>query len=230
MTGVTFTLSRPRSIDIDKANPFFGVYDEFIMNFEEDSVVRYFGTGNTVLIAKRFLGIGAGCFHNLHYVSRVHFEAGSRVSWFGRSAFFCCWALSSFSIPSTVETIAEECFSNCYKLKKITFESVSRVCVLGDAAFWSCWSLTSICLPTSVTRIGTECFRSCCKLAIVTVEAGIRISHIGESAFSHCAPSLRLPLRSRNASDVVAMVNRRILLSSLLTRVDTLRITNQENE
>jgi hypothetical protein len=193
MTGVTFMLSRLKNINIDKANPLFGVYDEFVMNFEAESVVRYFGTGNEVLIAKRFRGIGASCFHNLDYVSSVQFEAGSRVSWFGRSAFGVCLELSSFSIPSTVETIAEKCFLSCYKLERITFESVSRVSVLGDKAFSLCSSLTSICLPSSVTRIGPECFHHCSNLAIVTVENDIHISHIGESAFSKCSSFLRLP-------------------------------------
>jgi hypothetical protein len=104
-----------------------------------------------------------------------------------------CLELTSFSIPSTVETIARQCFSNCRKLERITFESVSRVSVLDGEAFWSCSSLRSICLPSSVTRIGPKCFCYCSSLATVTAEPGIRISEIGESAFSDCAPSLRLP-------------------------------------
>jgi hypothetical protein len=193
MRGATFGHCRRRSIAVDKANPFFGVCGDFIVNLTDDSAVRYFGPNNEVLIGKRFLRIGAGCFRDLDGLSTVRFEAGCHVSWFGPYAFFCCLALSSFSIPSTVETIAEKCFSNCRKLEKITFESVSRVSVLGDEAFWLCWSLTSICLPSSVTRIGAECFRYCSNLAIVTVENGIHICHIGEWAFSECSPSLRLP-------------------------------------
>jgi hypothetical protein len=193
MTGVTFGLCPTRSIAIDKASPFFGVCDDFIVKLADDSVVRYFGGSKEVLIGNRFSGIGSGCFRNLDSVSRVEFGSGSRVFWFGADAFFLCSGLLSFSIPSTVETIGEKCFWNCRKLEKITFESVSRVSVLGDEAFSWCSSLTSICLPSSVTRIGAECFRRCSKLAIVTVEPGIRISEIGESAFSGCSPSLRLP-------------------------------------
>jgi hypothetical protein len=192
LEDATFVHCTTKSIAVDEANPFFGVCDDFIVNLADDSAVRYFGPNNKVLIGKRFLGIGAGCFRNRD-VSAVRFEAGCRVSWFGSRAFFCCSGLSSFSIPSTVETIAEGCFSGCYNLKKITFENVSRVSVLGDAAFSSCSSFTSICLPSSVTRIGTACFRYCSNLAIVTVENGIHISDIGESAFSECSPSLGLP-------------------------------------
>jgi hypothetical protein len=193
MTGTTFALSPPGIVEIDKANPVFGVCDDFIVNYDDDSLVRYSGTDKNVFIAKRFSRIGAGCFRNLEDLSSIRFEAGSRVAWLGPYAFLCCSGLSSFSIPSTVETIAEKCFSGCGKLVTITFESVSQVSVLGDAAFWSCSSLISICLPSSVTRIGTDCFRYCSKLAIVTVEAGIRISQIGGSAFSGCSPSLHLP-------------------------------------
>jgi hypothetical protein len=193
LEDATFVHCTTRSIAVDEANPFFGVCDDFIVNLADDSAVRYFGPHDEVLIGKRFLRIGAGCFRNLDGLSTVRFEAGSRVSWFGPRAFLWCSGLSSFSIPSTVETIAEKCFLGCYELEKITFENVSRVSVLGDQAFSSCSSLTSICLPSSVTRIGTACFRYCSELAIVTVENGIHISHIGESAFSDCSPSLHLP-------------------------------------
>jgi hypothetical protein len=59
MTGVTFAPSTPGIVEIDKANPVFEVYDDFIANYEDDSLVRYFGRESEVLIGKRSSGIGA---------------------------------------------------------------------------------------------------------------------------------------------------------------------------
>jgi hypothetical protein len=96
MTGVTFAPSTPGIVEIDKANPFFGVCDEFIVNLRDDSVVRYFGTNEEVFIAKRFSGIGADCFRNLEGIAKVQFEAGSRASFVGPRASLLFWIVIIF--------------------------------------------------------------------------------------------------------------------------------------
>jgi hypothetical protein len=116
MSGATFALSKRGIVEIDKANPFFGVYDEFIINFEDDSAVRYFGPDNEVLIAKRFSGIGAGCFRNLSHVSRVRFEAGSRVSWFRAYAFFPVLDCYHFRFLRRLRQLAKDVSSSAANL------------------------------------------------------------------------------------------------------------------
>jgi hypothetical protein len=200
MTGLTFASWRagPLEIEIDKANSIFGIYENFIVNFDKNFLVRYFGTERRVLIENRFCGIDAGCFRELADISTIDFEAGSRISSFGVGAFSACSELESISIPSTVETIPADCFAMCRKLRTVRFESVSRVSVLGHSAFSSCFSLTSICIPSSVTQIGVRCFWGCRCLANVTVDNGIRLSSIGEFAFAFCSLSLSLPTARTN--------------------------------
>jgi hypothetical protein len=193
MTGATFASVAVLTIEIDEANTVFGYCGDFVVNFEANSLVRYVGSEDEVLIENQFSGIAAGCFANLSRLSAIQFEAGSQISFFGTTSFFACMGLQSFSIPSTVETIPAQCFESCRALRNVTFESGSRVSVIGDRAFAFCRSLASICIPSSVTKIGPNCFVLCMNLAAVTVESGGRVSDIGAGAFLRCSSSLRLP-------------------------------------
>jgi hypothetical protein len=194
MSGGTFAGSAAGlEIQLDPANKVFGFFGDFLVNFEENSVVRYLGTETEVQIPKQFSGVAGGCFCSLKSVSAVRFEAGSRLSFFRPWAFHGFGGLRSFSVPSTVEEIPEECFSFCMELREVTFEPASRVSVLGDRAFASCWSLISICIPASVTRIGRECFYHCMRLITIILDSGIRVSFIGESAFSDAPVADQLP-------------------------------------
>jgi hypothetical protein len=200
LTGLTFVDFPHRLVEIDEWNSAFDVLGSFLVNFERNSAVRYLGREKAVLVDNDCEGIDEGCFHSRTDISTVDFEDGSRVSFFGRFAFLQCSGLSSFRIPSTVETIGKKCFQDCSNLRRVTFESVSRVAVIGDEAFASC-DLQSIALPSSVTTIGSGCFRACPGLATVTVEPGSRVSVIGPDAFSGC-PS-RLPISRRRHGSIV---------------------------
>jgi hypothetical protein len=188
MPGGTFAASTAGlQIEIDPGNTVFGFFGDFLVNLEENSVVRYLGTEEEVTIPKQFSGVAAGCFCCLKSVSAVRFEADSRISFSRPRAFHGSSGLRSFSVPSTVEEIPDECFYLCQDLREVTFAPVSRVSVLGDLAFAVCWSLVSMCIPASVTRIGRQCFHPCASLMTITVESGIRVSFIGEAAFPNAS-------------------------------------------
>ena len=55
------------------------------------------------------------------------------VTSIGDAAFFCCYGLTSVTIPNSVTSI-------------------------GDDAFWACYGLTSVTIPNSVTSIGYDAF------------------------------------------------------------------------
>jgi hypothetical protein len=179
MTSETFAYWHPELIEIDPANSTFGICENLLVNYEEDLVLRYFADEREIVIGNRFLGIAEGCFRFVWNLSRVQFEASSRICFFGARAFLSCFDLESFSIPSTVEAILEDCFRGCGKLWQVTFEGGSQVSVLGDRAFSGCASLAAFWIPSSVARIGTECFFHCQSLAVVTAESGIRIADSG---------------------------------------------------
>ena len=65
----------------------------------------------------------------------------------GEQAFYCCYGLTSVTIPN----------------------SVTRI---GDEAFYNCCGLTSVTIPNSVTSIGRNPFSGCSGLTAIKVESG----------------------------------------------------------
>jgi hypothetical protein len=195
MDGLVFAFSGVRMIEIDEANPVFGICEGFVVSYEPNSLVRYFASSEAVCVANIYEQIGAGCFSSREDVSRVTFETGSRVSVLGSGAFAFCERLESICIIRTVETICDYCFFACWRLRTVTFERGSRVSVIADDAFHDCSSLKSICIPSSVTTIGANCFFDCSSLSVVEVESDCRVSSVGHLAFFQCSASLHLPPR-----------------------------------
>jgi len=74
---------------------------------------------------------------------------------------------TSFSIPSTVDTISNFAFYNS-ALTSVTIPS--SVKIIGSYAFGYCYSLTSLALPSSVSSIGLGAFTSCSKIKTITVD------------------------------------------------------------
>jgi hypothetical protein len=100
----------------------------------------------------------------------VRFEADSRLSTLGESAFAYC-ALQSISIPSSIQAIPEACFFSCRRLSSVTFEAGYRLSVLGEQAFLCCESLLSICVPATVHEIAGSALAGS-GIRSVTVDAG----------------------------------------------------------
>jgi hypothetical protein len=112
-----------------------------------------------------------------------------------RLAIFCddfskCESLTSFCIPSHVESIWENTFEDCASLRIVRFEANSRLIQIAYRAFASCSSLESILVPRSVRLLGPECLQNCSSLQNVVFEIDSNLHRIGLGAFSDCS-SLR---------------------------------------
>ena len=69
-----------------------------------------------------------------------------------------CSELTSISLPSTLEEIAEGGFADCSRLEQITLpESLKKI---GDFAFQLCDNIKEITIPASVQEIGLNAFYS----------------------------------------------------------------------
>ena len=69
-----------------------------------------------------------------------------------------CSELTSLSLPSTLEEIAEGGFADCSGLTQITLpDSLKKI---GRFAFQGCDNIKEITIPTSVREIGQDAFRS----------------------------------------------------------------------
>jgi len=75
-----------------------------------------------------------------------------------RVDLYGCSGLTSVSLPSTLEEIAESGFSDCSQLTQITLpESLKKI---GGFAFQNCNNIKEITIPASVREIGQNAFNS----------------------------------------------------------------------
>lgn len=108
-------------------------------------------------------------------------------------------AISSITIPGSIEAIGDGAFYGCKNLATVTFDAGTAPLVIGneftyvngvkaeaEGVFTNCTSLTSVEIPDRTTVIGTYAFTGCTSLATVTVSKTSQLSRIGDSAFYGC--------------------------------------------
>jgi hypothetical protein len=93
------------------------------------------------------------CFTGTKQLWNVAFEAGSRLSSLGESAFSSCPSLQSIYLPSSVETVGKSCFRDCKTLSNVWFEGGCRLSVFPDSLFEGCSSLDWVSIPAGVCQI-----------------------------------------------------------------------------
>ena len=101
------------------------------------------------------------------------------VQTLGEGAFAICATLESINIPSGVAEIPTGCFGYCPKLTTIALPA--SVTKLGSMAFFGCSGLTAISLPDGLTTIGERAFFDCSKLTEITIPASV--TTIGDRCF-----------------------------------------------
>jgi hypothetical protein len=178
-----------REIEIPSENHWFKTSGGFLVNFDGDLALWYFGSVWDLTVPKSVKTIGLYCCSGCVDIARVKFEAGCEVSRFEQSAFSES-SLLSILIPASVELICRNCFGGCKQLSKVEFEAGSRLSRIEAAAFRSCRSLSSICIPCSVELIRGHCFADCRGLSNVTFECRSKLSRIDMWAFQGSALSL----------------------------------------
>ena len=89
---------------------------------------------------------------------------------------------TSYTIPSSVDSIEYFAFENCTSLTSVTIpNSVTSIKVY---AFSGCTGLTSISIPSSVTEVLYGAFADCTGLTGVSITNGLKI--IGGDSFGGC--------------------------------------------
>ena len=109
-------------------------------------------------------------------------ELGSDVTSIGGRAFYCCYNLSSITIPDGVTSIGNEAFGGCYSLSSITIPD--GVTSIGNSAVGACATLSSSTIPDSVTSFGNYAFYNCYNLSSITIPDSV--TSIGAQAFYNC--------------------------------------------
>ena len=93
--------------------------------------------------------------------------------------FAGCTAITTVTIPASVQTIGASAFEGCSKLATLTLGS--GVTTLGDRAFADC-GLTALALPDNVTTLGDGAFSN--NLNIATLQFGAGLTAISDNAFA----------------------------------------------
>ena len=97
----------------------------------------------------------------------------------------------SYTIPDSVESIAESAFATCRRLTSVSFQG--SLVEIGNSAFENCSSITSIAVPDSVGTIGSSAFEGCTSLKSVVLPQNIE--SLSYRLFSGCSglTSITLP-------------------------------------
>ena len=124
--------------------------------------------------------IGYGAFFHCDVAQSIIFPAHSYLTKLMGGCLCYCKAITTFTIPQTIEIIDavisngdgnEGVFTYCSKLSEIIFASTSKVSFIGEKAFYMT-ALQSITFPASLTKITPDAFRVCNSLRTIYVDEG----------------------------------------------------------
>lgn len=138
------------------------------------------------------------------------------------NAFYYCTAMTSVTIPETVESIGDWAFAGCTSLTEIILPD--KVVSIGEGAFHGCDKLTTIDMPASLVSIDNFAFYGCDKLTAVELPA--TLTTIGSAAFFGCQSltSLTFP------AGMTAIGDMAFYKCNYLTAIDMSAITAQKGE
>lgn len=94
------------------------------------------------------------------------------VNTIGRGAFWNCKSLESVNIPEGVERIRENAFAECHSLKKIVIPNTVKA--IDRRAFYYCDSLRFIEIPEGAESLGDAVFAHCHELMAVVLPQSLK--------------------------------------------------------
>ena len=106
--------------------------------------------------------------------------------------FALCKALEEVNVPASVRSIGSRAFARCSSLRHISLPD--SLATLGQSAFDLCVSLDSVSVPGSVRHLPAATFSGCKGLRAVTLGEGL--ASIGNGAFANCGNLGRIDLPS----------------------------------
>ncbi len=148
-------------------------------------VSLYIPSSITIISTEAFMDCGE--------LLSVEFEIGNKMLALGWKAFKNCTNLSSIiNLPSTLTDLGKETFYGCSSLT--SFVIPSGVDSLKEGVFRNCTALTGIIIPDNVVEIIKDAFKGCTLLETVTINQTSKLEAIAQGAFENTAvTSITLP-------------------------------------
>jgi hypothetical protein len=157
---------------------------------EDDTLVKYLGSSETVEIPSYITCVGVGAFWNNLYIKEVVIPES--VVTIKGDAFVYCENLEKVNIPSQVTSIGDNPFAGCPRLKltvstpHFTFEN--NVLFNLDKTELIHYSISKIdkeyVIPETVEWVGKHSFYKCNNLEKVVITKNV--SFMGNNVFSDC--------------------------------------------
>ena len=112
---------------------------------------------------------------------------GSNLAVIDYEAFMGCTALTSITIPYTVNKIGEAAFYNCIAMTNARFDNDSNATSASNTSACVCGEPESggVAIPTNLTKIPDFCFYNCYNLTDIVLNS--KITDIEHEAFNGCA-------------------------------------------
>lgn len=120
------------------------------------------------------------------YIDGAVFTKEACLKEIREAAFENCDALTSITLPASLDYVGKSAFYSCNALETVTFEENSIIKTIEDYAFRGCEKLALLVLPESLEEIKAFAFYDCKALASVVIPENSKLSVIGDSAFSYC--------------------------------------------
>jgi hypothetical protein len=204
ISGSAFVGSSMQMISVDAHNSKLRIARDFLLDFVDFKLARYFGREARVTVTKEVKVLGRSCFKGTK-VHVVVFEQGSNLKRIEESCFTGC-RLKSIQIPRSVETLMQQSLGGeRTQIDSWSFEGGSRMSHLGQSAF-ECCQLRYVVVPRAVEVIEKSCFDSCRGLTSLDFERESLLVRIEALAFRGCQLGpVQLPSRvtfiAKNAFD-----------------------------
>ena len=125
--------------------------------------------------------IGNYAFQSTKGLVNVDFSQASVLGSIGQYAFKSS-AITSISLPSSLETIDNYVFDGCSALKNVAIQEGTTS--IGQYAFQNCTALESISLPESLTSIAKYAYTGCTALKSITLPDAL--TSLGGHVFNGC--------------------------------------------
>ena len=175
----------PQKLDGDSTCTEDGNTYTYSLSGTTATLTSFTGTGTTVKVPRSVTTIDGNTY---------------RVTTIGENVFAdysFTSALSSVTLPDSIQTIENGAFFGCSLLSDITIPK--DLITIGHGAFYHCSKLTSIKLPEGLTTIGDSAFASA---GLTEVNLPNSITSIGVHAFSACTALTSIKLPDNNLTEV----------------------------
>ena len=163
-------------------------------SFSESS---FYGCDGLTEIEIPSISIPKKCFaycRNMEKITFIDSTAESSAS-INDEAFYACYSLQSFTIPSNVTAVKKWAFYGCRELKSIHIDTVQHWCEMylhsdseikthAKELYIGGELLTNLVIPEGMTSIPSNAFRGCEHITSVTLPSTLET--IGNNAFLNC--------------------------------------------